>query len=287
MSKINPRNLTAQLNHRAVGNPASTLPDSAISNSFPGLEFDFRNLWRRIFEGIVMIENSNYVLSAEEPKFAHLVKHRMLRVDGHDLVTTVSGPQLPGSDSAPLTTGDNPGAIAFMEWSNALARVLSRQGEVVKCEFTLEESPNEAPIPKDGNMLVENLRIRRVFEEASVGGVAEPTALIAAPLLEPGELTQGLCSPWQNDYRECACYYWAASRPDYVNVVPGSDGLSHGDNWLQKQRTGEYVPDNRQDSRLHSYDDLFKAWQRLLRFQIHGRDADTSVPVRREDDGRK
>ena len=39
---ISPRNLTAQLYHRAAGNPPSTLPDSAISNCFLGLEFDFR-----------------------------------------------------------------------------------------------------------------------------------------------------------------------------------------------------------------------------------------------------
>jgi hypothetical protein len=52
---------------------------------------------------------------------------------------------------------------------------------------------------------------------------------------------------------------------------------------MQKQRTGDYVPDNRHDSRLFSYDDLFKEWQRLLRFQIHGRDADESLPVKAQD----
>jgi hypothetical protein len=85
-----------------------------------------------------------------------------------------------------------------------------------------------------------------------------------------------LCAPWQNDYRECACYYWAASRPDYVNVEPSADGLSHGDMWLQKQRTGSYVPDNRTDTRLFSYDDLFRDWQGLLSFIIRGKDADAS-----------
>src|SRR5262245_4750790 len=114
MKKINPRNLTAQLNYRAAGNPAGTLVDSAISNSFPGLEFDFRNIWRRMFEGLVMMENSNYVLEAEAPAYSHLVKHRMLRVDGFDLVTTVKGPQMPGGSSSTLGTGQNPSATAFM-----------------------------------------------------------------------------------------------------------------------------------------------------------------------------
>ncbi|MCU7375876.1 hypothetical protein PEC18_35000 [Paucibacter sp. O1-1] len=112
------------------------------------------------------------------------------------------------------------------------------------------------------------LRVRRFFEGDS--------AAIARDVLQPGELTQGLCAPWQNDYRECACYYWAASRPDYVNVEPSQDGLSHGDMWLQKHRTGSYVPDNRVDTRLFSYDDLFRDWQGLLSFIIRGKDADAS-----------
>ena len=53
---IEPRNLAAQLHYRAAGNPPSTLPESAISNCFPGLEFDFRNIWRRVFEGIEIHE---------------------------------------------------------------------------------------------------------------------------------------------------------------------------------------------------------------------------------------
>ena len=55
-----------------------------------------------------------------------------------------------------------------------------------------------------------SLEVRPFFEAG--------TGVIKRELLEPGELTQSLCSPWQNDYRECSCYYWAASRPDYVNI---------------------------------------------------------------------
>ncbi|WP_375757712.1 hypothetical protein [Corallococcus exercitus] len=277
MKKIEPRNLTAQLNHRAVGNPASSLPDSAISNSFPGLEFDFRNLWRRMFEGIVMSENSNYVVAVEDDRYAGVLKHRMLRVDGLPLVTTVKGPQMPGADPSTLGTTQNPSATAFMEWSNALMRLWSKQGELVTCDFTLTPAPDDAPIPADGKMLSHQLKLRKVFATPEHPGSAQGVAL-NPELLRPGELTQGLCSPWQNDYRECACYYWAASRPDYVNVQPGPDGRSQGDNWMQKQRTGDYVADNRKDSRLFSYDDLFEKWQSLLRFQVQGRDADASPP---------
>jgi hypothetical protein len=57
-----------------------------------------------------------------------------------------------------------------------------------------------------------------------------------------------------------------------VNVEPGPDGLSRGDNWFQKTRTGNYVPDDYADKRLVFYDDLFKAWETHLRFQVGGRD---------------
>lgn len=275
--KINPRNLTAQLHYRALGNPESSLPRTAISNCFPGLETDFRNFWRRAFVGIVLLECNNYVTETAK-EYQHLLHHRLLKIDGQsckrmedqDIVTTVKGPQAPGDEPLDLTKGPNPQGVAAMEWSNALAFVLQRQGEKVKCYFTLEKSEQEQAIPADATQMLEvELTVRRMFEVES--------ATIAAGVLKPGELTQGLCSPWQNDYRECACYYWAASRPDYVNVEPTPDGVSRGDNWMSKgERTGEYLLDDRSDSRLVQYDDLFKDWESMLHFQIKGRDAEES-----------
>jgi hypothetical protein len=72
------------------------------------------------------------------------------------------------------------------------------------------------------------LEISRFFEPES--------PVISRELVQPGDLTQSLCSRWQNDYRECACYYWAASRPDYVDIEDGSDGLSAGYNWTDRNR---------------------------------------------------
>ena len=97
--------------------------------------------------------------------------------------------------------------------------------------------------------------------------------MISRELAKPGELTQGLCSPWQNDYRECSCYYWASARPDFVNVEVSASGRSTGDNWMQKERTGQYVPDDYVDERLIDYDDLFREWEKWLRVQIGGRDS--------------
>ena len=51
MNKIIPKNLMAQMNFEARGNPPNTRPLSAISNCYPGLEFDFRNIWKHFFVG--------------------------------------------------------------------------------------------------------------------------------------------------------------------------------------------------------------------------------------------
>jgi hypothetical protein len=267
--KLEPSNRTAQLHYRGEGNPYSVLPRSAISNCFPGLEFDFRNLWRRAFEGIVLLESNNYVVEAEDPRLKDLVGRRLLVIDGNPISVLTQGPVFPGGTSQTLATQTNPNAVSFMEWSNSIARIIQKQGQEVVCEFNENPIPNDYEVLPAGTPTIKrSLKLRRFFEG--------DTAALAAELLRPGELTQGLCSPWQNDYRECACYYWAASRPDYVNVEPGLDGMSHGDMWMAKKRTGAYIPDDRKDSRLLSYDDLFKDWELHLKFIIRGRDAEVS-----------
>jgi hypothetical protein len=166
-----------------------------------------------------------------------------------------------------LQTADNPNGVSFMEWSNSIAFVMQKQGEEVICHFTNHPSPNEvlAKVEDLSQYKEVRLKVNNFFEGES--------AAFSAEILQPGELTQGLCAPWQNDYRECACYYWAASRPDFVNVEANAEGLSAGDNWMSKKRTGEYLPDNRQDSRLLSYDDLFTNWEGELSFILKGKDA--------------
>jgi hypothetical protein len=143
-------NLTAQIHHRGTGNPASVLPRSAISNCFPGLEFDFRNLWRRAFEGIVLVENNNYIIDAD-PQYQHLISRRLLRFGGLDVGTMVvtKGPVFPDGDSATLATESNPNAVSFMEWSNSIARILHLQGKMVECEFSDANATTEVLIKDD------------------------------------------------------------------------------------------------------------------------------------------
>jgi hypothetical protein len=281
-AKLTPRNLTAQLHYEALGNPPSSRPAAAVANCCPGLEVDFRAVWRRIFKGIELREHDNLVVHVDDDCPHKEVKRgqRLLRVFlgeddkiGIPLMGELRGPASSDPDGSILLTTDlNPHGLAPLEWSNALARVLSGwQGKRVHCVFTKRPvwEKQEAWNPKrEPEKLA--FEVRHFFEPES--------AVISRELAAAGELTQGLCSPWQNDYRECSCYYWASARPDYVNVEVTPSGLSNGDNWLQKQRTGDYVPDDYKDLRLINYDDLFAQWERWLRFQVGGRDVADDAP---------
>jgi hypothetical protein len=171
------------------------------------------------------------------------------------------------TESVVLSYEANPNGVAPLEWSNLLARMLhERTGKTVTCFFTRDEADLDNPAwdpSKRDEYLARTFVIRAFFEGE--------TAMISRELARPGELTQGLCSPWQNVYRECSCYYWAAARPDFVNVEADPKGRSAGDNWFQKDHDGEYVPDDYVDERLVLYDDLFNHWEKWLRFTVRGR----------------
>jgi hypothetical protein len=276
---IEAKNLSAQLQYRAAGNPPSTLPDMAISNAFPGLEMDFRNIWKLILEGIELHESSNLVVDVDKdaPKdVQELLKgYRLMHIEDVEVTVPVVGPAYVGGPSVSLpdtTFGDK---RMPLEWSNALSEVVHNfSGKSVKCTFESLEDPQKT--------ISVSLKVRHFFEEAEVEGERLRLAVIAKEIAPPGALTQSLCSPWQNDYRECACFYWAATRPDYVNVEARPDGTSSGNNWMQKDRTQEtpnlYVVDDWMDPSLVSYADLFRHWEQSLLFVIGGRDEATPTP---------
>jgi hypothetical protein len=276
---IEPKNLTAQLQYRGQGNPPSSHPSSAVSNSFPGLEMDFRNVWKHIFEGIVLLEYSNLVIDTDPSADENIkrltgegIVYELMEADGKPMTAAVRGParrhgrQLDGRIS--------------LEWSNALAEILPRAGTFVSCKFQ-----NNTNRRKHLNL---DLKVRHFFDVDvdRHGKIVSQRVVISKDLVGPGDLTQSLCSPWQNDYRECGCFYWAASRPDYVNVEPGPTGKSAGNNWMEKNRNGQpnpdYILDDFEDTRLVSYDELFTSWEQALRFIIAGKDEPPLKPVSRK-----
>jgi hypothetical protein len=289
---LSPRNLTAQLRYNVRGNPVTSRPEIAVANCCPGLEVDFRAVWRRLFEGIQLREWDNYVVEGRAIDASrgelNLKGHRLLSIDdgfdGQEVIVTLEGPSASDPDGkVPLMSKDNPDGVWTMEWSNCLAHVINglrehrkrqeaaggaREKFEVECVFTGSPAEHRQRYDPEAAKRKEYVRVKLAVRDFFEPG----TAVISEELAQAGELTQGLCSPWQNDLRECSCYYWASSRPDFVNTYIGRDGLTHGDNWFAKTRTGEYVPDDYVDPRLVGYDDLFRDWEQL-QFQIGGKDA--------------
>lgn len=275
MSKeIEAKNLTAQLQYRAAGNPPSSLPHSAISNAFPGLELDFRNVWKLILVGIELHEASNLVVLVEDdapPEAQELINgYRLMRINDVEVMVEVIGP-MEGAGPKPVSLPDTGFKDPKMplEWSNALAEIVHKfSGQPVQCVFESLTEPKKT--------VTISLTVRRFFDEADLNGETVRLAVIGRDVAPPGVLTQSLCSPWQNDYRECACFYWAATRPDYVNIDARPDGTSRGNNWMQKNRTSEtpnlYIVDDWMDPGLVSYADLFRHWETSLRFVVGGKD---------------
>ena len=251
---IDPKNLTAQFAFRAAGNPPSTLPHEAISNFFPGLEFDLRSLWKHIFEDIElheagMVDEGHRLMAVTPASHADTAGvragHRLRSVDGRAVDTQVVTDAGPGQDRY------------AMEFFNALAELTQKPGQTASCVF---ESAA-------GTRLTVDLRVRAIFDGAA----------FARELLEAGAMTQGLCSPWQADYRECGCYYWAASRPDFINVqIDAATGVATGQNWMQKNRApgAPYSPDQPGNPAQFSYDDLYTKWRQVLKFVVGGRDSE-------------
>ena len=251
---LEPKNLTAQLGYAGRGNPPSSHARSAIANCFPGLEFDFRNVWKQVLIGIELHESDNAVVQVEQGGRAATagiqVGFILLSVAGQMVERQVVGPRVANGPNQVLT-------MANLEWTNALANILQLAGQTVACRFL---PPDRQPPEK-----TVDLEVRRIFD-----GI-----LITAEAAEPGALTQGLCSPWQADYRECACYYWAASRPDFVNVEV-TNNVAAGHNWTQKGRTPAtpkiYRPDASGVEGQLTYEDLYRNWERELRFIFEGKD---------------
>ncbi len=273
---IDPKNISAQLKYQARGNPPGAHPESAVGNFFPGLEFNFLSAWRRIFIGIELNESSGDVMAVDPDGPADLKEILGFQLVGVD-VKIVNGEITGGIPIQVLVTGpsqDTPPTDAvlgqiYLEWGNALAGLHHAKGgtgQAVLCVFQH---------PDTGEMRQVSLQVRKLFEPDS--------ALIAQAAVQPGELTQSLCSPWQTDFVGCACYYWAANRPDYINLWNKKDGSQGGGhNWLNDSREKKLDPEGGEDKPFYTlvsaktlkHEDIMRSedWERRLRFIIGGKD---------------
>lgn len=291
---ILPRNRTARA--AVIGNPATSRIDSAVANCFPGLELDVRALEGRFFPGLLF-----WVVAAPVAPVADAIPNQAgihLKYLDYE-----ADPMLPERSDEPwvqklLETyeGDTGIALSAGRW---YLHWIEQGGKRIPCHddqgnaydgeliwrFIRCLAPDEplkiALIQRDGPagqapVELEGYR-RRYTTHNGVIDAAYP----------PGELTGAMCNPWQHDFRDCACYYWASNHPDVVLGEGDGRGLPDGSpagatnsvlwlDWLRRDRSpaGEVgAPASRAAARPAQLDhfEINHRWQDLA-YVIGGRE---------------
>jgi Ferritin-like len=235
--KIFPRNLTAKAERQVVGNPVTTRLESGVGNCFPGLEFDQRNLDRRFFPGLVF----EFISESDSPA-PNIMRGgaRLLNLEFRDpdlnqsndlaqqLRADLRSNERALSDasvtsfwyldaleqqgvSIPLFDLAADGTKQPLGGSIVWRLVRSLEPGPVKITLARRTTPDETP-PVTTEVKLNGWR--RLFVDERTGTIQS--------VYQPGELTQSLCSPWQHDFRDCGCHYWASNHPD---IVLGEDVL--------------------------------------------------------------
>ena len=218
-NKIFPRNLTAQAAYLVPGNPVITRPEDAVANCFPGLEIDIRNLDRRFFPGLVFdfIEEGArlaYVDAFQDPDLklnTDDARQLYLQLADDDLQKRLS------KGSWYLDEIEQNGLrISMNSLKDTTAWRIVRSLELGPVTIRLKQRKTEhVSRPHRRKHTVTLKGWRRRFMDPKTG--------VLSGAYQPGELMLGLCSPWQHDFRDCACFYWAANHPDIVlpEIYPG------------------------------------------------------------------
>jgi hypothetical protein len=265
-SKIFPRNLTARADYEVRGNPASTRPEDGVDNCFPGLEFDQRNLDKQFLPGltvefhrdegaqVVAVDAEHGLPETDQPLFVWAVAGRV-DVDQPPIFDCAgrSGPRVWRRVHDLL-----PGRIAVVVGPGP-ARGLTDQG-IATVQRIWADGQSVVQRDDDGGLTIAVL----VAERARY---LTPDGVIDPDTYAPGELTRTLCAPWQYDFRDCGCFYWAASKPD---IVTSSDGRHDNLNFIRRDRTSVPPPpdlphDENRARRATEFDhaDLIHGWNDL------------------------
>lgn len=231
--KIYPRNATAKSHSMIEGNPVTTRPESGVDNSYPGLEFDQRNIDKRFFPGMEFEFHSGAVLRSINDNLDEKIKDIILDSElesglvllavngifGNNEVKTVKLREKGGLNDWRMIHDleEGPLSIALIPHNEKI----SREKSVLAFEKYINSGDNTIVVERDKtddliHIFVSGNRARYLNEN----GVIDPAEY------SPGELTRSLCSPWQYDFALCGCFYWASNKPDMVKKDSDSPQLS-------------------------------------------------------------
>jgi hypothetical protein len=248
--KIFPRNLTARADYLVRGNPTNTRLESGVDNCYPGLEFDQRNLDKAFFPGLVFEfhRSDGAILHQIVPNSAP-TQTGLAETDNNPplyLWALVGRTAIDQNEADPPAFFFNgldglevwrhvhdllPGWIAIVLGSTPNSILTPSLGLIRQLDQIYDSGQSLIQRNPSGQLEVAVLLGQRA-RYLDENGVVDPVAY------QPGELTRSLCSPWQYDFRDCGCFYWAASKPD---IVTSADGQQPYLNFQRKDRLS--VPD--------------------------------------------
>jgi Ferritin-like len=242
--KIFPRNLTARAAMSVVGNPVSSRLESGVGVSYPGLEFDHRNLDRRFFPGLVFtfVSQDEADFPSDQLRGAELVSIDLCDPELPE-VSDISGSlhvQL-AKDLRNALTGEigdllNKGSFFLESLKQGKTRISMRDqgtpldGTVVwRLVRSLRPGPLEIILKwRKKNKESSRPRSKQIVRlKGWRRNFVDPDSGVIKDVFRAGELTQSMCSPWQHDFRDCGCHYWASNHPDIVLLEnpPGEELL--------------------------------------------------------------
>ncbi|MBG0792340.1 hypothetical protein IYY11_02560 [Methylocystis sp. H62] len=249
--KIMPLNQTARADVLVRGNPVTTRPDATVENTFPGLEFDHRNLEKRFLDGLLLelhaasggwlrdydrtrgFPFSQADFDAGLKVWAVVGNIPQLDEPGTPRMTirwaigTMANQGAGGSSIWQFIREFEPGPAAVVLGPDRPQLTLDQQSRIIQ---TLTAGQTAAiPVPGAAPIVV----IWGQRADYLKNGVIDPERY------EPGDLTRSLCSPWQYDFTDCGCWYWASNKPDMVSVTPDGPQIYN----FQRVRTGEIAPE--------------------------------------------
>lgn len=272
--KIFPRNLTARADHVVRGNPAASRPESGVDNCYPGLEFDQRNLDKAFFPGLTFefhrpdgavlrrvdatgIAAERGLTDADLPLHLWAVCGRTTVDQTEADIPTFSCANLGGLDVWRVVHDLMPGRIAIL--LGPAPGISSSGADAVNGSLNGFRRGERSVVQRDPDGTVLAVLV------ADRARYLDPEGVIDPEIYLPGELTRSLCAPWQYDFRDCGCFYWAASKPD---VVTSADGQVPYVNFQRGDRTAVPPPADlpteagRREQEL-DYAEMLHAWNDL------------------------
>jgi hypothetical protein len=289
-NKIFPRNLTAKAAYLVKGNPMNSRPEDSVENCYPGLEFDQRNIDKVFFPGLLFEFHREY---AFDPLVKYGLDHiqPVLRGIKESTVLLPADIDYTGKpdddkifiwrieaaefglnlDTSIFTNHDTDSGLSIWAYVREIPA-----GTCLKLLIAPATTQAAADIFKEALAAYNSAKTDMAQRDDSgkllwavlLGNrtmmIDDESGVINLETVEPGDLTRSLCNPWQYDFRDCKCYYWAANKPDIVSNAFGTEEFL---DFLRKDRNHyPAVPASTEQAWLSqeiTHVDMISNWQQL------------------------